>query len=87
MLQSPLNRKVNQSNMRGRNEYYYRNVDNGYQIKTPGDPYTDTQKATNTFPQYNSYSSDDEGRISFAYLVDLIEDRKQCSSGTRKHCA
>lgn len=61
MLQSPLNRKVNQGSTRGRQEYFYRNVDM-YQHKMHIDPYAEVHKSTNALPQYNSYSSDDEGR-------------------------
>lgn len=61
MLQSPLNRKVNQSAGRGKSDYY-RNFDQGYQHKPYMNIYGDSQKPPNTLPQYNSYSSDDEGK-------------------------
>lgn len=62
MLQSPLNRKMNQQgSTRGRQEYYFRNMDI-CQHRTHFDPYVDVHKSTNALPQYNSYSSDDEGR-------------------------
>lgn len=61
MLQSPLNRKVSQGSARGRPDYFYRNMDM-CQHRMHVDPYADAHKSANPMPQYNSYSSDDEGR-------------------------
>lgn len=59
MLQSPLNRKVSQQgSARGRPEYYYRGADACHHRM-----YGDVHKSTNALPQYNSYSSDDEGKF------------------------
>lgn len=73
MLQSPLNRKVHQGVARGRPENYYRTFDNGYQPTIQVDPYADLQKSTTALPQYNSYSSDDEGKFAYEIVVrDIV---------------
>lgn len=70
MLQSPLNRKVHQGQAtRGRPENYYRTFDNGYQPTVQVDPYAEMQKSTNALPQYNSYSSDDEGKLAYVIVA------------------
>lgn len=71
MLQSPLNRKVNQGSTRGRQEYFYRNVDMCQHRMHP-DSYRDSHKSVNVLPQYNSYSSDDEGRWCLCDLEYVI---------------
>lgn len=67
MLQSPLNRKVSQGSARGRPEYFYRNVDM-CQHRMHGDAH----KSSGALPQYNSYSSDDEGKCSCNVECDNI---------------
>jgi hypothetical protein len=64
MLQSPLNRKVNQ-NLKGKPNVYYRNTENEYPQVIQVHPYSDGRVSANVLPQYNSYSSDDEGIFSF----------------------
>lgn len=73
MLQSPLNRKVSQGSARGRPEYLYRNVDGPCQHKM--DPYGESYKSSNALPQYNSYSSDDEGKC--LYNVECVNSDLQ----------
>uniref|UniRef100_A0A1Y1KHY6 PH domain-containing protein n=1 Tax=Photinus pyralis TaxID=7054 RepID=A0A1Y1KHY6_PHOPY len=62
MLQSPLNRKVNQSVGKPASDkcnVYYRTNENGYPSSNV-DMYSENR---NPAPQYNSYSSDDEGTL------------------------
>lgn len=62
MLQSPLNRKAqNQRVYSGRPEYYCKNQDD-YMAKNPANVYPDGRRSVTNLPQYNSYSSDDEGK-------------------------
>lgn len=70
MLQSPLNRKV-QGNRSypGRPEYYQANPQNIYM--NPVYPDMDRGRSISNLPQYNSYSSDDEGTTLMLFLVVL----------------
>lgn len=66
MLQSPLNRK-SQGNRAypGRCDNYHINPENGYPMHLKhGEPHLDDRRSITNLPQYNSYSSDDEGRVS-----------------------
>lgn len=66
MLQSPLNRKVNQSlnkNVASKFNPYYRTSENPYPQTPTNEVYPDGRRSANPLPQYNSYSSDDEGKI------------------------
>ncbi|KAF5288662.1 hypothetical protein FQR65_LT11975 [Abscondita terminalis] len=60
MLQSPLNRKVNQGGNKhgGKHAPYYRTTENGYPVSS-SDIYSQN-KDVGPVTQYNSYSSDDE---------------------------
>lgn len=72
MLQSPLNRKVHQgTTAKIRPDNYYRTFDNGYQTAIHVDPYANAQKSAHALPQYNSYSSDDEGKIHYDVIVAI----------------
>ncbi|XP_017777199.1 PREDICTED: uncharacterized protein LOC108563122 isoform X3 [Nicrophorus vespilloides] len=63
MLQSPLNRKMNQNIKGGKSELYYKTQENGYtNHKGVADGFID-RRPSNPFPQYNSYSSDDEENV------------------------
>lgn len=65
MLQSPLNRKC-QGNRAyfSRCDNYHINPENGYPAHLKhGEPHMDDRRSITNLPQYNSYSSDDEGKI------------------------
>lgn len=70
MLQSPLNRKVNQTIQKAvsaKYNQYYKSTDDEYAYLNYN-VYGDLKKSTHTLPQYNSYSSDDEGKENFVLL-------------------
>jgi hypothetical protein len=61
MLQSPLNRKAQSHRVySGRPDFYSKNQENEYMFKNEN-IYQEGRRSVNNLPQYNSYSSDDEG--------------------------
>ncbi|XP_063929554.1 uncharacterized protein LOC135141905 isoform X3 [Zophobas morio] len=61
MLQSPLNRKVqNHRIYSGRVPIYGKKQENEFAAKNQSNIYSDGRRSMNNLPQYNSYSSDDE---------------------------
>lgn len=76
MLQSPLNRKVQGNRVyAGRNVDYYN--ENGYIPQKHSDSCSDGRRSVTNLPQYNSYSSDDEGEclsnsIFFSFSLEQL---------------
>lgn len=75
MLQSPLNRKAYQNSNRmyfSRQEPYYKIQENEYSYKMPNVPFMSNGKSYSNIAQYNSYSSDDEGKFYYFHRVKEI---------------